>query len=114
MKNFNYEHIYESPVLSGYHVYFERILKTLYEYLEEMFLKYGLDVEAYRSENNRLAGRFGDYISKMRGFYEGPDKGFHNLVLDYIAGMTDLFALDCVSEIMIPRRFEYQFDEEAL
>jgi len=114
LKAFNYRTIYEGPVLTSYHDYFERILRTLHSYLMHTFVKYGEEFHAYRSENNRLAIRFGDYLSKMAHFYREVDGDFRYAVIDYIAGMTDDYAMECVQEIMIPRKFEYRFDEEAL
>ncbi|GAB4224914.1 MAG: deoxyguanosinetriphosphate triphosphohydrolase [Spirochaetales bacterium] len=114
LKDFNYRTIYEGPVLSSYHDYFERILRTLHSYLLHIFTRYGEDFPAYRQENNRLAIRFGDYLAKMAPFYRERDKDFRYAVIDYIAGMTDDYAMECVQEIMIPRKFEYRFDEESL
>ncbi len=108
-RDFNYTHIYHNPVLTGYQRYFERILHTLFQYLEEIFADCGLDEETYRKENNLLAVRFGDYVQKMAPFYEKEDGGFGNLVTDYVAGMTDNYAIESVSEIMIPEKMEDQF-----
>lgn len=108
-RDFNYQKIYLNPVLTGYQRYFERIIHTLYGYLDEIFALYGDDEEKYRKENNILAVRFGDYVKKMSTFYEDEDGGFENLVTDYIAGMTDNYAIESVSEIMVPEKMEDQF-----
>lgn len=114
LKEFNYQNIYRNPILTDYHRYFERILRTLYEYLAEMFDLAGFDYDRYKAEKNLLSVRFGDYVLKMRPFYENVDGGFGNLVFDYIAGMTDDYALECVSEIMIPGKMEHKFDQFLL
>jgi dGTPase len=57
-----------------------------------------------------VAARFGDYLKKMRGFYVEVDGGYSRAVTDYLAGMTDDYAIDCVSEIMMPKLFESQFE----
>jgi len=108
-RDFNYENIYRHPVLTGYQKYFERILKTLYSYLEDLFDSFGTDEKRYLEENNVLAVRFGDYVGKMSGFYIESDGGFGNIVIDYIAGMTDNYAIESVSEIMIPDKMEEHF-----
>ncbi len=113
-RDFNYAYIYRNPVLTGYQRYFERILYTLFEYLGEIFTLYGTDDEKYKKENNILAVRFGDYVKKMNLFYEKEDGGFGNLVIDYIAGMTDNYAIESVSEIMIPEKMEDQFRRSLL
>ncbi|MDC7227311.1 MAG: HD domain-containing protein [Spirochaetales bacterium] len=111
LKEFNYSRIYKNPRLSSYHRYFERVLTTLQNYLQDLFEVAGEDDTVYKAENNFLAARFSDYYRKMKPFYEEVDGGTERVVFDYIAGMTDNYALSCVNEIMIPRKFEYQFNE---
>lgn len=110
LRNFNYSNIYKIDVLSAYHDYFERILTTIFDYLNMIFKKYEFDKKGYFSEKNLLAQRFYDYISKMKKFYQEHDGSFKNLVYDYLAGMTDEFAIDCIQEIMMPKSFSNQFD----
>lgn len=110
LKDFNYRYIYRSPVLFTYHGNFERILKTLHTYLSDLFVSCGEDFLKYRTEKNFVAARFGDYLKKMRGFYVEVDGGYSRAVTDYLAGMTDDYAIDCVSEIMMPKLFESQFE----
>lgn len=114
LKEFNYKKIYTSPILANYHVYFERILGNLYRYLEDLFGRYGMDPQGYREEHNLLSHRFGDYCEKMRDFYSISQENRENVVIDYVAGMTDDYAIDSVMEIMIPKQFEYQFEEFLL
>jgi len=111
LKSFNYDHIYENPMLAGYHKFFERILTTLYGYLLECFEKYGFDFQKYNKERNMLSLRFADYLKKMHDFYKNMNGGFDNLVIDYIAGMTDDYAIDSIKEIMIPRNLESQLEK---
>ena len=110
LKEFNYRKIYESHLLADYHTYFERILKLIHEYLQGIFDTFGRDWEAYRAERNLLAVRFGNYIRKMEAFYEGHDGSFDNLIIDYIVGMSDNYALDCVNEIITPKYMYEQFN----
>lgn len=114
LKEFNYQKIYSNPILADYHRYFDRILRTLHSYLEEIFSLYRFDPEGYRRERNLLAVRFGDYASKMRPFYEEFDGSYENLTYDYLAGMTDDYALESISEITIPKKMEEQFDQFLL
>ncbi|MFW5712970.1 MAG: deoxyguanosinetriphosphate triphosphohydrolase family protein [Spirochaetia bacterium] len=114
LKEFNYRSIYLNPLLSNYHRYFERILRTLYNYLQEIFDLYGFDTESYQKEQNLMAVRYADYVVKMRSFYEEVDGGFTDMPFDYLAGMTDDYAMECASEIMIPKKMEHQFDRFLL
>jgi len=130
LKRFNYERIYNTPLLTNYHNYFARVLKILHEYLLSLFHTYGYDGNAYKQEKNIPAARFGDYISKMKQFYcrksesgehefssngsDGSSQTAHTIVLDYIAGMTDSYALECIQEILIPYHMHEQFDRFLL
>ena len=111
LRDFNYKNIYYSPVLAGHVKYFERIIKLLFNYLDGIFKTYGHELAAYAQENNLLAVRFSDYLGKMTKFYTNVDGGFKNLVTDYIAGMTDDYAIECVSQIMLPEQIENQFKQ---
>ncbi len=111
LRDFNYKNIYYNPILVGHNKYFKRILKLLFDYLNEIFEIYGQDLEAYNKENNLLAVRFSDYLGKMADFYTSVDGGFNNLVTDYIVGMTDDYAIECVSQIMMPDQMEAQFKQ---
>ncbi len=113
MKNFNYEHIYEHPRLAVYHDHFERILNTLYDYLFSLHKRYGSDYLRYKEEGNTLAARFGDYLDKMAEFYRESGRKPGLIVADYIAGMTDDYAIDSVQEIMVPKTFDIAFDRHV-
>ncbi len=110
MKGFNYQRIYKSPQLADYHSSFERIMTTLYQYLSDLFTRFGTDPERYRREQNRVAVRFGEYIQKMASFYLETDGSWNWLVTDYIAGMSDSYAIEAIGEIMVPSRFQTQFE----
>lgn len=110
LKEFNYRYIYKAEPLDKYYSNFRRILSTLADYLGDIFARFGFEADKYGEEKNLLAIRFGDYCRKMRRFYEEIDKSTDLLVLDYVAGMTDDYAIDCISEIMVPKSFEFQFE----
>ncbi len=110
LKDFNYKKIYKSHLLADYHTYFERILKIIHEYLSGLYTKYGDDWEGYKRERNLLAIRFGNYIKKMQVFYEQVDGNYDHLIIDYIVGMSDNYALDCINEIITPKYMNEQFN----
>ncbi len=111
LADFNYERIYLSPLLTDFHEYFERMLRILFDYLGELFARCGADFARYERERNRLAVRFGDYLAKMEGFYETSERSWDRAIVDYIAGMTDDFAIESVREIMLPAEFESLFEK---
>ncbi len=114
LKEFNYQKIYLSPLLTSYHDYFHRVLDLLVHYLRELFCRWGYDTGQYRSEKNLLAGRFGDYLRKMQKAYEETQADELVIAVDYVAGMTDTYALECVQEILTPRHMHEQFNRMIL
>ena len=63
----------------------------------DLFCKYSLG-EGYEKEQKKAARSFGHYIDSMRKIYEGVDPKV--IVTDYIAGMTDSYAQECIKEAL--------------
>ena len=106
LKKFNYEHIYHSQELIKYHQRIQRLIDTLWEYLSEIFGRYGFEYAKYDSEKTNVATEFAGYLQKMEAFYK-TEKDFSYVIPDYIAGMTDKFAIDSATELLSPRQFSY-------
>jgi len=117
LKDFNYNAIYNNHRIKEYKVYCKRIISTLYDYLTKLYCSNHWDFEWYLKEGNLNIDKFfGNYIEGMKEFYfnekqqnkwsEG-DLG-KQIVTDYISGMTDKFAIDCMKEISIPRPIEFK------
>lgn len=99
---FNYQNIYRSELLNSYSDYFERLIRTLRDYLIGIYNKYGLDLDGYAKEKNILSYRFGKRITKNLSVYSSRGETIVDLIYDYIAGMSDNYALACANEIMFP------------
>lgn len=107
---FNYENIYRSRILEGYTSYFSRLLNLITDYLESLYNKYGLEEKGYLEEKNMLSAGFYRHIKEMYPIYiekEGSDK---RMIIDYVAGMTDNFALDGANEILKPEHLNEEID----
>ncbi|WP_320130377.1 HD domain-containing protein [uncultured Sphaerochaeta sp.] len=102
MIQFNYEHIYKSPLLEGYERYFSRLLRLIVDYLKMLLDTYGFDEQRYASEKNMLAMGFFHHLVEMKDPYLEHDGSLDLLVYDYVAGMSDNFCLDCANEILKP------------
>lgn len=102
MKDFNYKHIYLSPMLEGYEKYFRRLIYLIYDYLSELLDKNGLEEEKYMKEGNMLGAGFFHYVKEKYDSYIKHDGNTDRLVIDYIAGMSDNFCIDCGNEILKP------------
>lgn len=81
LRDFLYARVYESPVIAGEFKKAKKILKDLYEY--------------YLENTEEI---FGDLPVEKR-----PIK--HRQVCDFIAGMTDIFALMTYKRIFLPQRW---------
>lgn len=110
MKDFNYKNIYKSPILEGYKSYFTRLINLIYQYLSEIFSSYYDDREKYQKEKNMLAIGFSHHVKEMLPKYKEKENSEERLIFDYIAGMSDNFALDCATEILIPEHLNDQLE----
>ncbi|MFW6012981.1 MAG: deoxyguanosinetriphosphate triphosphohydrolase family protein [Candidatus Bipolaricaulota bacterium] len=109
LKDFNYSKIYEHQRLKRYVRHCRRILKILFNHLLELFEKWEDHYQQYLSSDIPLDRRFGDYLAGMDEFY-GVEEPFNarQVVLDYLAGMTDQYALKCVQEVILPEPIEFE------
>lgn len=103
LKEFNYDFIYYHNEINHYKEYGNHIIKTLFEYLHTLFNKYGIDYKAYFKSKKRIDQLFGNYLKKMDLFYKEESYKANIIITDYISGMTDNFALECMKEITIPK-----------
>ena len=102
LKEFNYSEIYKHPKIVEYKKFVKNIIFHLYNYLIGLYSRIGDNYEQY-SENGDMAASFGKVIEKNKDFYLLAHTSPSDMVVDYISGMTDGFALRCMEEISIPR-----------
>lgn len=102
MKQFNYKNIYFHPELIRYGQYCRRVLRLLYKQLEKTFLNYSLDFKKYQESSFDLERRFGKYLEDKKGLYENEGWPIQQILYDYIAGMTDQYAIKMVRDYFIP------------
>ena len=110
---FNYENIYRSDILNGYTRYFTRLLRLITDYLEELYSSYGLDQKGYISERNMLAAGFSNHIQTMYPMYMEKEGSDRRMIIDYVAGMTDNFALDAANEILKPEHLNEEIEQNV-
>jgi len=111
LKKFNYSNIYGNQLLNEHRAYGEKIIETLFHYLFELFNKNEWNADLYLSQKHiSLIPAFGHYIHSMQDFYmkEKNEKTLSDellkkqIITDYISGMTDLFAIECMKQISLP------------
>jgi len=113
MKEFNYQYIYQSPMLQGYSRYFSRLLRLIVDYLQGMLDTYGMDGNSYMEEKNMLAAGFFLHIREMEEAYLRFDGNLDRIVFDYVAGMSDNFCLDCANEILKPEHLNERIEQSV-
>ncbi len=108
--DFNYEYIYRSRILDGYSRYFYRVLTLITDYLESLYSSFGLEEKGYAEERNMLAAGFYNHIQEMRNVYIRTEGSERRMIIDYVAGMTDNFALDSANEILKPEHLNDEIE----
>lgn len=103
LKNFNYERIYNHPIISQYSTMCEKILEDLFDYLSDLFTKNTYNIDFYLDRSILFDQRFGRFLNHMKTFYEGQNTDNEQIICDYISGMTDSYALEAIHQITIPR-----------
>ena len=107
LKRFNYKNIYNHPSLRKYDIFCERIINNLFDYLIELFEQNNFEFDKYKNTGIDFDNNFGDYLLGMQNFYEERNEGIKQIVTDYISGMTDIYALDCIKQITIPKPIKF-------
>ncbi|MDY6894576.1 MAG: HD domain-containing protein [Thermotogota bacterium] len=104
---FSVEKIYSHEKIIRYRTYCERIITELFDYLVNLYNKWDSDFQAYFNSPCPLDKRFGWYLGKMEKIYKKEKSGAIAIVRDYVAGMTDLYALKCMKEISLPEELSF-------
>ena len=104
---FSDEKIYQHYKIKNYRVYCENIINRLFEHLWDVYGKWGDDPSKYRHSLIPLDRRFGRYLRHMSDIYNQEGHAPTAIVRDYIAGMTDSYALRCMREISIPEELSF-------
>ena len=107
LKTFNYKRIYSHPDILEYRKKGETILEDLFDYLLNQYDNFGQDYGKYGEQKSILSERFGSYLFKMKGFYDNENNIPKQIVTDYIAGMTDNYALEAYKSIRIPKPIKF-------
>jgi len=111
LKKFNYERIYEHPSLIEIEQSCEKVMTVIFEHLFNIHQHFDWEKGIYPAKTKLILDEyFVDYLINMRQFYwqEKEEKGSSmetmgkQIVTDYLSGMTDRFALECMHEISIP------------
>ncbi|MGB7581386.1 MAG: HD domain-containing protein [Sedimentisphaerales bacterium] len=106
--NFNDERIYHSDQAEMYKTQAKKTIEYLfYDLLSELKQRNGFQNYDYPPADDtsipQVYRTFRDFVARdMKGVYK-PDDPNELIVLDFIAGMTDSFAIRSVSDVFIPK-----------
>ena len=102
LKSFNYANIYNHPILKKYDLFCDKIINYLFDHLAELYDKHKFNYSNYKKSGIILDNNFSEYIQSMEEFYNSTCNSTNTIVTDYISGMTDIFALQSIKQIIIP------------
>lgn len=101
LRNFNYKNIYLNGK-DNLFPYVETMLTEIYNFFGDKYSKFGNEYEKYSNSKLSIIRHFGSYLSSMQNFYS--DNTEIRIILgDYIAGMTDDYAIKAIKQITTPR-----------
>lgn len=99
-KQFSRTRIYRNPKMVYWNDYSKTVLSAIYQYLSQLFDKFQTDWDAYAASSIALDNKFGKYIFSLQSVYEASGFDIDVILRDYIAGMTDSYALHCFENIL--------------
>ena len=109
LHDFSAANIYKHKDINRYQDFCKKIIDELFDYLVRLNNKWNSNFERYANSPGSLDRRFGRYLSQMQKIYEAEKAGAKAIARDYIAGMTDDYAIRCMKEISLPE--ELSFDQ---
>jgi len=104
IKNFNYQNIYNSSVLAKYTHFVKKVLSVIYNELYELLEKFGFDSDKYKDHFIKPYRDFSKYLESYKNFYNKSNCDVYTIITDYIAGMTDDYALDFCKKVTLPKK----------
>lgn len=102
LKDFNYARIYNHPQILQSDKAIIELLGDLFHHLIQTYRKFGDDIERYNRSGYRTDRHFGKYLEKRQKQYSDspiPER----CAVDFVAGMTDSYALEAAKEILLPQ-----------
>jgi len=108
LQEFNKDRIYNHTTISNYRKMGENIIKELFDYLLDKYNNYGKEYEKYKESGLDVDRHFGSYIERYESLYDSEGNIPKFIISDYIAGMTDNYALNAIQQIKIPEPIQFR------
>ena len=115
IKAFNYKNIYSHPRLDASNEYFKVIINRIYNTLKSLYSEHDIESNFKKVEKfyPKTILRFKDWLYKYcsltdrnntnlqnKIIYNFIEKEYYKAIIDFIAGMTDNFAIEMYNEIV--------------
>jgi len=108
LQGFNYKFIYGHPDIENYKKKSEKIIEEIFDYLLDLLNNQGHDYEKYTKSIIELDKQFGGYLNRYQSIYNNEFNVPKRIVCDFIAGMTDNYALSAYKQIKIPKPIRFK------
>ena len=102
LKNFNYKHIYNHPMLIKSDQSITSLISHIYNHLQKQFRIHQFKRKKYMESSLIIDAYFGQFLQKRKHLYTS-DPHPERCVVDFVAGMTDTFALESANETLFPQ-----------
>ena len=106
LREFNYTHIYHNEQMRQRKETIDKRIADLFDYFRQLFARYQFDYAAYDREGKQTAHAFANYMRSMQRVYSRPEQ-CDEIITDYIAGMTDSFALSVMEDVILPNSIKF-------
>jgi len=103
INDFSEKCIYKAEKIENYRHYVRVILQNIYSSLSKLFDEHRYDFEFYKGHFIKSYKEFGDYLRAYKKFYEKSDADKTQILVDYISGMSDNYAIRFSKDISIPK-----------
>jgi dGTPase len=96
---FNHRTIYNHERLLEYRAYSYRVLNEIFDFLTTL----EMCQDRLQHPRLRLEEVYTHFRSRYSPIHDAEGAGVARRIVDFMAGMTDQFALDCMREISLPK-----------
>ncbi|NQE45552.1 Deoxyguanosinetriphosphate triphosphohydrolase-like protein [ANME-1 cluster archaeon GoMg2] len=103
INGFSKSNIYEAEKIKNYTYYVEVIIRNLYESLSDLIDKHDFNIDSYNNSFIRSYREFGNYLSAYKEFYMNLGTEKPQILVDFISGMSDNYAIRFSKDISIPK-----------
>lgn len=107
LRRFNYERIYHNEQMRQRKETIDKRIADLFDYFRTLFTRYQFNYDAYRQEGKQTAAAFSNYIKSMHKVYQENPSLQDMIITDYIAGMTDSFAMSVMEDVILPNSIKF-------